>query len=299
MDISSVLRTARPSVSVPLSPRNPPRSRRVSLTHLGPWVRCYSARRARLLARSQGNEEDPNIRSSEALPALTLEEAYHVLGLQVGSSYDDVLAKKTELLEECDASGDNQEKALLVECANDIILSSNLKARLSGDLKVSTSVRYADVQKPGSNFNQTKTKRTVDRVASKIQRVPQMAGNLVSVEPLRGRQAATVSAVFGSLLLWDVLQGVYTSGGQIESVPGAQPALAFAALVYFERERRVDLGRSFAIALLGLIAGSLLGSVLESYLQVDIVPFLGIDSPAVIVSSGAVLVLWACAMLLA
>lgn len=222
-----------------------------------------------------------------------------MLGLQVGSSYDDVLAKKTELLEECDASGDNQEKALLVECANDIILSSNLKARLSGDLKVSTSVRYADVQKPGSNFNQTKTKRTVDRVASKIQRVPQMAGNLVSVEPLRGRQAATVSAVFGSLLLWDVLQGVYTSGGQIESVPGAQPALAFAALVYFERERRVDLGRSFAIALLGLIAGSLLGSVLESYLQVDIVPFLGIDSPAVIVSSGAVLVLWACAMLLA
>ena len=248
----------------------------------------------RLVARAEGQDaegQDPSIRWPDA--SLTLEEAYEVLGLSVGASYDDVLARKAVLLEECEEAGGNQEKALLVECANDIILSSNLQARLSGQLKVSSSVKYADVKRQSSSGRQT-----IEKVASKIQGVPKMASDLIVVDPLGGQQAAVVSAVFAALLLWDVAQGLSGAGGTTETVPGAQLALGVAAVVYFEREKRVGLGKSFAISVIGLVVGTVLGSIVEGYLRVDIVPFLGIDSPAVVISSGAISGLYAVAMLL-
>jgi len=248
----------------------------------------------RLVARAEGQDaegQDPSIRWSDA--SLTLEEAYEVLGLSVGASYDDVLARKAVLLEECEAAGGNQEKALLVECANDIILSSNLQARLSGQLKVSSSVKYADVKRQSSSGRQT-----IEKVASKIQGVPKMASDLIVVDPLGGRQAAVVSAVFAALLLWDIAQDLSGAGGTTEIVPGAQLALGVAAVVYFEREKRVGLGKSFVISVIGLVVGTVLGSMVEGYLRVDIVPFLGIDSPAGVISGGAIAGLYAVAMLL-
>ena len=249
----------------------------------------------RLVPCAEGQDAegpDPSIRSSEA--SLTLEEAYEVLGLSVGAPYDDVLARKTVLLEECKASGGNQERALLVECANDVILSSNLQARLSGQLKVSSSVKYADVKKPSSGGRQA-----IEKVASKIQSVPKLASDLIVVDPLGGQQAATVSAVFATLLLWEIAQGIAGAGNPTDTIPGAQLALGVAAVLYFQRQKRVGLGKSFVIAVIGLVVGSLLGSVAETYLRVDIVPFLGIDSPAVVIGSGALASLWACALLLA
>ena len=141
----------------------------------------------------------------------------------------------------------------------------------------------------------------MEKVASKMQAVPRMASNLIVIESLKGQQAMTVSAVFASLLLWDVLQGVTAGGSGTEAVavPGAQLALGVAAVLYFEREKRVGLGKSFVIAVSGLVVGSLMGSLLESYLRVDIVPLLGIDSPAIVIGSGALSALWACAMFLA
>jgi hypothetical protein len=47
-----------------------------------------------------------------------------------------------------------------------------------------------------------------------------------------------------------------------------------------------------------LVVGTVLGSIVEGYLRVDIVPFLGIDSPAVVISGGAISGLYAVAMLL-
>ena len=43
-------------------------------------------------------------------------------------------------------------------------------------------------------------------------------------------------------------------------------------------------GKATVITLGGLVAGAVVGSAVESWLQVDIVPFLGIHSPAVVVS---------------
>ena len=43
-------------------------------------------------------------------------------------------------------------------------------------------------------------------------------------------------------------------------------------------------GKATVITIGGLVAGAAVGSVIENWLQVDIVPFLGIHSPAVVVS---------------
>ena len=43
-------------------------------------------------------------------------------------------------------------------------------------------------------------------------------------------------------------------------------------------------GKATVITIGGLVAGAAVGSVVENWLQVDIVPFLGIHSPAVVVS---------------
>lgn len=46
----------------------------------------------------------------------------------------------------------------------------------------------------------------------------------------------------------------------------------------------ISAGKATIITIGGLAAGAVVGSVVESWLQVDIVPFLGIHSPAAVVS---------------
>ena len=43
-------------------------------------------------------------------------------------------------------------------------------------------------------------------------------------------------------------------------------------------------GKATVITMGGLIAGAVVGSAVENWLQVDVVPFLGIHSPATVVS---------------
>lgn len=43
-------------------------------------------------------------------------------------------------------------------------------------------------------------------------------------------------------------------------------------------------GKATVITVGGLVAGAVVGSAVESWLQVDIVPFLGLHSPAALVS---------------
>lgn len=98
----------------------------------------------------------------------------------------------------------------------------------------------------------------------------------------------TSLAVFGALAAWTLAQGLMASdpgaapGGD---VPGLQIALGLAAAVYLLTEKkRVGLGKAAAIALGGLVAGTLVGSALESWLRVDVVPLFGLASPGALVS---------------
>lgn len=83
-----------------------------------------------MVARRAGGEE--------AFPAqLTLSEAYSLLGVRENAPYEEVLSAKNKLLRKAEG---NNEKQMTIEVAYDIIFSSQLKARLSGDLPVSNKV---------------------------------------------------------------------------------------------------------------------------------------------------------------
>jgi hypothetical protein len=71
--------------------------------------------------------------------------------------------------------------------------------------------------------------------------------------------------------------GAGMAGGA--DIPGVQMALGLAAAVYFLREqKRTGLGKAFGLSVGGLVAGTLLGSLVENWLRVDIVP-LGVSAP--------------------
>lgn len=244
----------------------------------------------RVCGSSGGREEEGRERfsgnpgNSSVEGGLTLEEAYTILGLNVGSGYEEVLSRKSELLEECQASGDDsKQKALLVEMAYDTIFSSQLKARLSGDLQVSSSVRFADVKRPAA------PKPNAFRKLQEKVNMPSVPNDLIIVSPLKRQEdIAIASGIFLTLLVWCLAQGSSpgesTVGGG--DVPGFQIGLGVASVVYFEREKkRTTLTKSLTVALLGLIIGTIVGSLIESWLRVDIVPLFSLSNPASVVGS--------------
>jgi hypothetical protein len=96
------------------------------------------SRRIPLVPFSSGSSGGVGGGDSDALPStLTLSQAYSLLGLDEGASYDAVLTAKNALLTRYQGQ---DEKKMEVELAYDIIFNSRLKARLSGDLPVSNKV---------------------------------------------------------------------------------------------------------------------------------------------------------------
>ncbi|KAK3238835.1 hypothetical protein CYMTET_51191 [Cymbomonas tetramitiformis] len=84
------------------------------------------------------------------------------------------------------------------------------------------------------------------------------------------------------------------------NIPSTQLALAFGLSIYFLREnKRANFGRAALLTTGGLIAGALVGGLLQSWLRVDIVPIGSISSPEIIVGEGALLALWATCTFLA
>ena len=80
---------------------------------------------------------------SEALPLrMTTEDACKILDVQATASFEEVLAAKNTKL---GAAGGDENRVVEVETAYDILFMRAMKKRMSGEIEVSTSVRYADV----------------------------------------------------------------------------------------------------------------------------------------------------------
>jgi len=233
---------------------------------------------------SSGNGND----SSEAFPAaMTLADAYQILGLKETANYDSVVDAKNRLLGKYEGQ---MEKKLEIETAYDLIFSQQLKARLSGNLPVSNKVRFADVTAPKKR-----------KLLSKKGPLKLPGGAAIAVRQMSSDSALSTAAVFGGLAAWTLAQGLFFEPTPMgPDVPGLQLALGTAAAVYLLREnKRVGLGKAGALAIGGLIAGSLLGSGIESWLRVDIVPLGSLSSPGVVVGEFALAGLWAATFFLA
>ncbi|KAL6758360.1 hypothetical protein V8C86DRAFT_2597874 [Haematococcus lacustris] len=263
-----------------------------------PRVHSLSQPARQLISRAGASGSEPS-RSSPSVA-----EAHSILGVSATASFDEVVNAKNKLM----SGTRDQQRRMELESAYDVIFMQNMKKRLSGELEVSTSVRYADV--PAAVQKKSFRSGTANKAASSagsgprsstLAKLPATAGQwpVVSV-PQDTKTLATTAAVFTGLATWALVQASLESPeAQIQDTAGFQLALAFAASLYFMKEKkRVPLGRAFGLSFASLIVGQLAGSLVEQWLRVDIVPIGSFASPGVLVAEFIITSLAAGAILL-
>ncbi|CAH2061654.1 unnamed protein product [Thlaspi arvense] len=201
---------------------------------------------------------------------MSVETALKVLGVSEGASFDEILRAKKSIL----ASRKDDPNAISqAEAAYDMLLMQSLNQRRAGKV-VSNNIRYADVK----SANPLGTGRV-----SQWMKNPPVSIDMPSTSSL-GIQAG----VYGAMMAL-----TYVNGSSFESsgvpyagadVPGLILATSFGASLYFMTKRNVKLGKAAAITAGGLVVGAVVGSTVESWLHVDVVPFLGLHSPAAVVT---------------
>lgn len=203
---------------------------------------------------------------------MSYESALKLLGVSEGASFDDILRAKNSVLASCQ---DDQDSIAQVEAAYDMLLMQSLSQRRAGKV-VNSSIRYADV-KP---VNTSPMGSMPQWVQGALKNPP------VSVESPSARDLGIEAGVYGALAVLTYVNGASSPVGALSGsdVPGLILASSFGASLYFMTKRNVKLGKATVITIGGLVAGAVVGSAVENWLQVDIVPFLGIHSPATVVS---------------
>ncbi|XVE48823.1 hypothetical protein DITRI_Ditri01bG0033300 [Diplodiscus trichospermus] len=233
-----------------------------------PWRAAIIVHSRRTLAARAGSRADDS-----APFEMSVENALKLLGVSESASFDDILRAKNSIVA---SIKDDQEAIAQVEAAYDMLLMRSLTQRRSGKV-VDRSIRYADV-KPV----------TPPGVGSMPQWVQTTVRNLpVSVETPSTGELGIQAGVYGALMVLTYVNGSSTSSGipyTGPDVPGLILASSFGASLYFMTRKNVKLGKATIITIGGLVAGAVVGSAVENWLQVDIVPFLGIHSPATVVS---------------
>lgn len=212
-------------------------------------------------------------RADDSAPfEMSVENALKLLGVSEGASFDDILRAKNSIVASCK---DDQETISQVEAAYDMLLMQRLTQRRAGKV-VSSSVRYADVKRVQSQANSSMPQW----MQSTMKKAP------VSIESPSTSDLGLQAGVYGALMGLTYFSGSSSppAGYAGADVPGLILAGSFGASLYFMTKKNVKLGKAVVITIGGLVAGAVVGSVVENWLQVDIVPFLGIRSPAAVVS---------------
>lgn len=205
---------------------------------------------------------------------MTLEDALKLLGVGEGASFDEILGAKKKLL---DSSAGDQDRISQLEAAYDTLLMQSLSQRRSGKVLDST-IRYADVRRAKS----LATGGGPEWLKGAIQKSP------VALQQPSADTVVLQTGVYGALIIWTFATGLSSSNAAAVAsgadTPGFILAIGFGSSLYFLRKQNLKLGKATFITVGGLVAGALLGGLVESWLRVDIAPLLGIRSPAIVVS---------------
>lgn len=146
-------------------------------------------------------------------------------------------------------------------------------------------VRFADV------MPQKTVKSTMKSIS-----VP---NNLVAMRMLGSEDTLVVSGLYGALAAWTLVDGIATAENS-QSIPGLEIALGVAAGIYFFRDKkRVTLLKAAVLTVIFLISGTLYGTLLESWLRVDVVPLGPLSSPGTVVGEFSLLGIYLSLLLLA
>ncbi|KAG8368062.1 hypothetical protein BUALT_Bualt15G0006300 [Buddleja alternifolia] len=233
----------------------------------GPWGRLLTRRilAPPLQAGSRADDSAPF--------EMSVESALKVLGVSEGASFEDILRAKNSIIASCK---DDHQTISQVEAAYDMLLMQSLSQRRAGKV-VNSAIRYADV-KPVN--------------APKMGSMPQwlqasVKNPLISVEAPSTSELGVQAGVYGALMVLTYANGASSSSPVPYAgadVPGLILATSFGASLYFMTKKNIKLGKATVITIGGLVAGAVVGSAVENWLQVDIVPFMGIHTPATVVS---------------
>eukprot|EP00892_Ulva_mutabilis_P009172 jgi/Ulvmu1/6627/UM003_0265.1 len=238
-----------------------PRASAIARAHI---FACPTAAARRGVLVKASSSPDPDAGPT----TMSLEEAEKVLQVAHGADFDTIMNAKQKLL---GSVGKDDDRKFQIEAAYDVIFMQKMRARLSGDVRA--SIKYADVP----------VKKNTSQVQQSL--LSKLPGSIsTSIPP--NNQLGILGGGYAALALWAFLQGATEPyAAQQADVAGLQLALGFAGAVYFLRDRkRLGLGRAFAYATLGLIAGATVGNLIEPWLRVDIVPLFGMGSPGVFVA---------------
>ncbi|KAK1261840.1 hypothetical protein QJS04_geneDACA001267 [Acorus gramineus] len=232
------------------------------------WLGAAAASRS----RGRRPEAPEASRADDSAPfEMSLENALKLLGVDEGASFDDILSAKNLIIATCK---DDQEAIARVEAAYDMLLMQSLTQRRAGK-GVNNSIRYADV-KPLSS----QTSSMPQWLQATVKNPP------VSIETPSTANLGIQAGVYGAMMAFTFVSGSTSSPGVYSGadVPGLILATGFGASLYFLTKKNIKLGKAALITAGGLVVGAVAGTTVENWLQVDIVPFFGIHSPAVIVS---------------
>lgn len=212
-------------------------------------------------------------RADDSAPfEMSVENALKLLGVTEGASFDDILRAKKSIISSCK---DDPDTIAQVEAAYDMLLMQSLSQRRSGKV-VDSSVRFADVKAANASGMGSMPKWLQTTVKS----------SPVAVEAPASKELGVQAGVYGALMVLTYVNGASTPLGVSygADVPGLILATSFGATLYFMTKKNVKLGKASVITIGGLVAGAVVGSAVENWLQVDIVPLLGIHTPATVVS---------------
>ncbi|KAF4363897.1 hypothetical protein CsatB_005153 [Cannabis sativa] len=237
------------------------------------WSGSIESTRGGALARTSTLVRAGSRADDSAPFEMSVENALKLLGVSDGDSFDDILRAKNSIVASCK---DDKDAIAQVEAAYDMLLMRSLTQRRAGKV-VSSNIRYADV-KPVSASGMGSMPQWLQ---TSVKKSP------VSVETPSRSELGLKAGVYGALMVLTYVNGATTSSGMPYSeadVPGLILAGSFGASLYFMTKKNVKLGKATIITIGGLVAGAVVGSAVENWLQVDIVPFLGLHSPAAVVS---------------
>lgn len=233
--------------------------------------------RCRLLpkGRAASDSDAPNV--------MTLERAYRLLQVTEKHKFDEIVEQKNKLIN----SSKDQDRVMELEAAYDILFMANMKKRLTGELEVSTSVRYADV--PAAPKKSSRTSSATSPRSTLAPSLPRSSGGGLGISltaPRNTSVAATQAGVFGALAVVALGQALLESpDAQLAETAGLPLALALAYAIYSLKENKgMQLGKAAGCTMACLVGGSLVGSIVEAWLRVDIVPILGFGSPGTLVA---------------
>ncbi|XP_047322753.1 protein CHAPERONE-LIKE PROTEIN OF POR1, chloroplastic-like [Impatiens glandulifera] len=213
-------------------------------------------------------------RADDSAPfEMSVENALKLLGVPEGASFDDILKAKRTIIASCK---DDQQAIDQVEAAYDMLLMQSLSQRRAGKVE-NSNILYADV-KPISAHGDNSVSQWL-QVSTK--------NAFISIETPSTEDLGLQAGAYGILTVLCYANGAASPNSGVYAgadVPGLILATSFGATLYFMTRKNIKLGKATIISIGGLVAGAVVGSAVESWLQVDIVPILGIHSPATIVS---------------